>query len=243
MLVMLSCCLSGPALAQNRDAEARRLFEDGDRLYQEGRYEDAIVRFEESYALSGRPLLLFNMANAYERLARYASAADALRRYLPNAAPAETEMIQTRITMLERRAAEQQAPTPTPTPDPAVPPVTATDGGGLTGTQVAGVVLLGSGAALLVGGVVVGLLTLDPRSQLDELCVEGTCPRAAEDPASQNSTLSLLADIGMFGGVALAIGGLVLVLVGGADQAEAPPPVTATVSADGAFLMAHHELP
>jgi hypothetical protein len=240
MLVIFSCWLSAPALAQNRDVEARRLFQEGDRLYQEGRYEDAIVRFEESYAMSGRPLLLFNMANAYERLARYASAADALRRYLPHAAPAETDMIQTRIAMLERRAAEQQAPPPTT--DPVVTPVVTDESGGLTGTQVAGVVLLGSGAALAIGGVVAALLTLDPRSQLDELCVEGTCPRAAEDPASQNTTLSILADIGMFGGAALAIGGLVLVLVGGASEAEAPP-VTATVSADGAFLMAHHELP
>jgi hypothetical protein len=236
--MLLALSVASPAFAQNRDAEARRLFNEGDHLYQEGRYEEAITRFEESYALSGRALLLFNMANAYERLGRYASAADALRRYLPSAPASETRIVENRITMLERRAAEQAAPPPVdPPPTPVLP---IEEEPAMSGTELAGWIMVASGGAFVVGGVIAALLTLGPRSDLDALCVDGTCPRAAEDAASENTTLSLVADLGMFGGAAIAAAGVVLVIVAGS---EGEVPVTASLSPNGGLVTARIELP
>src|SRR5262245_14114470 len=57
--------------SSSADKEARKLFFRGDRMYEEGKYEEAVAAFEKSYALSHRPELLFNLANAYERLGQY----------------------------------------------------------------------------------------------------------------------------------------------------------------------------
>jgi len=92
-----------------RNARARELYLRGDRLYTEGRYEAAVEAFQESYHLSGRPLLLFNLANAYERLARYEEALAALRDYAPHAPVEEEDQIRARLRSLTRRAEEQHA--------------------------------------------------------------------------------------------------------------------------------------
>jgi tetratricopeptide (TPR) repeat protein len=44
---------------------ARALYVEGSALYEEGRYPEAIARFESAYQLYPRPELLFNIAQAY----------------------------------------------------------------------------------------------------------------------------------------------------------------------------------
>ncbi len=117
-LVMLAVCMmmAAHASAQSRsdgelspeeraqaDDRARELYMQGDELYTQGKYEQAIVSFEASYRLSRRPLILIALANAHERLAHYRQALDALRLYLPNAPAAEKRNIRERIRTLERR--------------------------------------------------------------------------------------------------------------------------------------------
>ena len=98
--------MSGLQLGQTdaADQRARELYLRGDALYAEGLYGAAIELFLESYNLSGRPLLLFNLANAYERAGRYGEAAQALRAYEPHAMPDEREAIAGRLTRLEAQA-------------------------------------------------------------------------------------------------------------------------------------------
>ena len=71
-LLTLLAAVAPEALAQDATTEARakELYENGAALYEEGRYEEAILAWEEAYRLSSRPVLLFNIANAYERLGR-----------------------------------------------------------------------------------------------------------------------------------------------------------------------------
>ena len=86
---MLLCALwllgSQPGLAQSpsgdSDARARHLYRNGELLYAEGLYSDAIAAWESAYDLSDRPLLLYNMANAQERLGRWEDALQSLNRY------------------------------------------------------------------------------------------------------------------------------------------------------------------
>ena len=128
--VMLSwALLGGAARAQEEgtaadiDARARELYDNGAILYDEGRYEDAIVAWEEAYRLSGRPLLLYNIANAQERLGQWRAALDTLNRYRAYARPEERERLDRRIANLERRLAEDPGLTAAPPASP--PPPTA----------------------------------------------------------------------------------------------------------------------
>lgn len=91
------------------DTRARELFENGRSLYDEGRYEEAAVAWEEAWELSERPLLLFNLANAYERTARWGEALERLQLYRAFAAAGEAERIEARIRNLELRVADERS--------------------------------------------------------------------------------------------------------------------------------------
>ncbi|MCA9577818.1 MAG: tetratricopeptide repeat protein [Polyangiales bacterium] len=91
------------------DARARELYVLGDEFYANGRYEAAEEAFAEAYRLSGRPLLLFNLANAQERSGRWREAAENLRRYRASAPPSEYAALDARLGALVRRIAERDA--------------------------------------------------------------------------------------------------------------------------------------
>lgn len=78
-----------------------------------------------------------------------------------------------------------------------------------------GPVLLGVGGAVLVAGVVMGLVSLDQNSQIDAMCPGGTCADRPElhDRVSEMLTLSAAADAFWIGGAVVAAVGLVLTLV------------------------------
>jgi tetratricopeptide (TPR) repeat protein len=145
------------------DAEARLLYENGERLYDEGRYEEAITAFRAAYDLSHRPALLYNVANAYERLGRLQDAIDALNGYRIYAPPDQQDVLLARVQALERRLDEERAaaPAPAPTPPPPPPPPTR--------RSPAPWVLAGVGAAVGLGGTAVaGKTWLDSREILDQ---------------------------------------------------------------------------
>lgn len=102
-------------------AEAQRLFQNGARLYAEGSYPESVVAFQSAYDLTGEPLMLFNMANAYERMGELRKAIDLLSRFRPFADPAEQDVLLQRIVAMERRLGP---PLPEPivlTPEPPRP--------------------------------------------------------------------------------------------------------------------------
>jgi hypothetical protein len=80
-LVASAAALSTPLLAspvahaQAQDqAAARALFEDGRRLLQNGKYEEACRRLEAASKLYASPGILLNLGDCYEKLGRSASA-------------------------------------------------------------------------------------------------------------------------------------------------------------------------
>ncbi len=84
---------AGRAAAEER---ARTRFDEGRAAFAEGRNEDALAAFEESYALSGRPELLYNIGLVQDRLRHDRDAVASFRQFLaevpdtPNRATVES---------------------------------------------------------------------------------------------------------------------------------------------------------
>jgi tetratricopeptide (TPR) repeat protein len=213
LALAIASSVAAPALAQpaenvdeSHDLEARALYDAGTVAYSEGRYENALEYLTRAYALSARPLLLYNIAVITEHLRRDEEALDYYRRYLAEVPDAENRRsVEARIAILERAIAEQRAqarvnapvpydhahpPMPIQGPQPIGPPIPYTMGPPLPWMTVPG-----------------------PVQPVDTLPV---------DPRPQRS-----GNVGPGGGIALTIvGGLVLVVgvvlaaIAGADQAS-----------------------
>ncbi len=70
------------AVDESQDAEAKMLFQAGQVAFEAGRFKDALGRWQEAYALSGRPALQYNIGLAFDRLRRDQEALEAFRAYL-----------------------------------------------------------------------------------------------------------------------------------------------------------------
>ncbi|MCK9462433.1 MAG: PEGA domain-containing protein [Proteobacteria bacterium] len=84
-------------------ADARQHYLAGQDYYTQGRYEKAIAEFEEAYRLDPRPLLLYNIGQAWEKLGDLVKAVDFLKKYL-DADPNNSE----RTTLLNKLAILQE---------------------------------------------------------------------------------------------------------------------------------------
>jgi tetratricopeptide (TPR) repeat protein len=94
---------------QSGEAASLTLFDEGAKAYREGRFQDAVQHLERAYALNPDPLLLYNLARAYEGLGADASALDAYGRYLEQSPRAkDREVVQKRIETLRGRLAERE---------------------------------------------------------------------------------------------------------------------------------------
>ena len=86
VLLVVSAALPERTRAQDapsaHDAEARALFEAGRVAYSDGRFEAALTHFRNSYELSGRPRLLYNIGSAADKLRRDQQALEAFEAYL-----------------------------------------------------------------------------------------------------------------------------------------------------------------
>lgn len=244
--LVLSLCAT-PSFAQRArasDERARELYLLGDDLYSQGRYEEALAAFEESYQLSERPLLLFNIANAQERSGQWQGAIESLERYLPHADEAERSRVESRIESLRRRVERLEAMQQVPEPDePDVTPEPP-DEPEEEPRSLAGPLVLATGGALLAGGVVSAILAKGARDALESDCtvVDGRrlCPDTSAGDRDRDLRASVFADI-LFVASAAAVGvGLWLLLRGDDDEDDEPEPaldVSGAVSRDAAALV------
>ena len=93
----------------SRDAEARGLFEAGRAAFADGRFDDALRYFQQSYELSHRPELLYNIGSAADRLQRESEALAAFQQYLrelPEAA--NRREVEGRVRVLQEHMAREQ---------------------------------------------------------------------------------------------------------------------------------------
>ena len=95
---------AAPAWAQTATDQARVEFKRGAEAYSEARYEDAIEAFTRAYELDAKPTLLYNIAQAHERLGDVPSALRAYRDFLrSDSSEQDRRLVETRIRNLERR--------------------------------------------------------------------------------------------------------------------------------------------
>ena len=129
LLVLL--CGVGAGVARADDAaasaaEARRLYDEGQKLYNLGEFPRAIEQFKKAYELSARPGLLFNIAQAHRLNGNFKQALFFYESFLrgqpdaKNRAEVDRRIIEMREAVA--RADAQQPPTPSPTPSPSASP-------------------------------------------------------------------------------------------------------------------------
>jgi tetratricopeptide (TPR) repeat protein len=130
-----------------RAVEAYRL---GTELYNDAKFEEALVAFQEAATLYASPDFQFNIAKCYERLGKYEDAIRSYELYLRTAEDSgDTAVIEASITDLKRRIEERDAAAekdPEPEPEPTGP---TNPGRKLV---ITGGALLGVGAAVALGG-------------------------------------------------------------------------------------------
>jgi len=120
-LIALTLCVThtlalGPARAAAQDAaeeqpadgegegeDARTLFMRGQSAYSQGDYDAAIASWTRAYELDPRPLLQFNLSQAYERLGRIEDAIRALELYLERADPSDEHQADARARVSSLR--------------------------------------------------------------------------------------------------------------------------------------------
>ena len=189
------------SLAAGEDNQAKILFDNGRVLYREGQYADAIAAWERAYALSNRPLILFNMANAYERNGQIREAIETLNRYRAFAEPQEREVLLRRIRNLESRLAFE----------PALGPVPQAASSSKT-LPVLEISLVGVGLVGLTSGAVLGSSARNYGTKAEAFC--GGSHQPCKSPAAplleKEKSLSVGADISFALGTAAIAGGVTL---------------------------------
>ncbi len=111
-LVGLVCTLLAlPVHAETPPPEAKSAYEAGVAHFRAGRYADAIAEFNKAYRVAPNPVLVFNMARAFEELKDFASATRFYKRYLEMAPDAQDRpVVEESIRTLELLAARQEKP-------------------------------------------------------------------------------------------------------------------------------------
>jgi hypothetical protein len=186
-------------------------------------YDAAARLFEQAYGLDPNPNYLFNVGRVYEEKGDIRSAADYYQRFVkePGVEIESRELALQRLRVL-RAILHETEPKPgepaTATPADPKPGVTPPSAGTGTGEdepdrrksmRLGGYALLGVGGVSMVVGGIFGGLTLAKKNDLNDT-------HMVEDRkalAREGKTFALVSDVTLFTGAALAVAGLVLVLV------------------------------
>jgi tetratricopeptide (TPR) repeat protein len=238
LLLLAGLFAAAPAHAQTSDPvaeeRAKELYENGRILYEEGRYEEAILAWEEAYSISKRARLQFNLANAHERLGNLKKALDALYAYQAFAKAEERELIERRIRTIEDRMATE-APDPVPQPVPVVGPQPVPEPAPRPprergGVNVPAIALIGVGAAAIGTGAVFGASSSSAKGRALDLCVDSggdlLCPAEADADLKSHRSKALLADIGFAAGALAGGTGVALLAIGGGKKTDNAPSAT-----------------
>ena len=137
---------AGPALAKgpasDDSAAAKEHYKKGTKLYDLGKYDEAITEFEGAYELKDEPVLLYNIAQAYRLANKYAEALRFYRSYLRKFTAANKKdppnkvEVETKIADMENLIAQQNRISTGPPVDAIGPGQHPTNNGGGTAPNV-----------------------------------------------------------------------------------------------------------
>lgn len=212
------------------DDRARVHFESGRAYFEEGSYESALTEFQRAYDMSGRTLLLLNIASTQERLGLWTEAAEVIDRYLAEESTSGSDraILERRMARLRERA--RSADPPDPVPRPAAPPPEPS-----SGVPLPAMISYGIGGAGLAVFAVFGILALTEESSVADACgVDRSCGDEDLDPIDAHA---LIADVGLGVAIVGAAIGTVLLLTGD-DEATPTARVTPRIGTRSAMLEA-----
>ena len=234
--------LPAAALAQPSGADlelAKKHFELGRTYYDQASYRRALDAFSESYRLSQKPALLFNVGKCYEALGQLQPAIEHYERYLRDTGLADSNL-SARVENLKKRLEASRArptpaptppppgrpvntPTPAPTPDPAsTPSADPSDLSTATGTdrpsnwmKWTGWGLVGVGGASIVTSVITGVLAKRKSDAVERYHADANRDWSQVDGELGSSGRSLEAAqiVTLIVGIAAASGGTALLLL------------------------------
>lgn len=189
--------------------QALELFEQSATDYREGRFQDAIDKLQAARELKQEPVLLYNLARAYEGLGRWEEAANTYRQYLiEEPAARDRKAIEARVLTIDAQVAEltgaRKAQAATARSPEAPAPADTSSKPGPTPWIVAGV-----GLALLGTGATLGVIA---NAKHDAAVDEPVQTRAV---AFQDSaeTFGTVATVVTIAGAVLALGGATWAIV------------------------------
>ena len=231
--------------------EAKRLFNQAHLAYRRGDYEEAILKWEQSYELSKEPLIFESIANAYERLGDPKRALEYLRKWRDKAPRREHKSLDSRIENLESRIARLEEEERTREAEEEERRKQEADriareqeerrqqeeeeaaaAAGPSTMEIVSYSLIGVGGAAVVAGVVMDIVAASSRPSEDEACIdqEGSllCRDALRDDIETSNTLAIAGDITWIAGAALAAGGVVVLFtlvepVGDTEEGDGDP--------------------
>lgn len=240
VVVLLAVLLAAP-LAR-AESEAERLYNGGQQAYEALRYDDALVAWEKSYALSKLPALLFNIAQAQRLRGKPGDCTKATANYRKfiSLAPKSTErptaegFLAELAPCVEQEARPQPAPSPAPqavtpspsTSEPVAPPVR--EGSAGKGKRFAGYAVGGAGVALVVTGVYFGAKARRLGDEVSEDCADGCDWNLVKDKDAEGKSAETTQYVLYGVGAAVIVAGGVLWWMGNKEAKSTTVAVTPT---------------
>lgn len=238
------------AAAQPTDAE--RFYTEGQKAYDDKRYDDALASWQKAYELSHLPGLVFNLAQAHRLRGECTKAVEQYRKFI-ELDPSSSQRATAEGLIKELEPCKDAPPpatidhhdvTPPPPPPPKViaqPPIVIADHDEVDlghGKRVASVVVGIGGVVALGAGVFFGNRAQSLASEVDQACAAGCAWKDVENKDSDGRTAVTLQWVGYGVGAAALVTSGVLYFLGSHDHhtiAVAPHAGGASVSVLGSF--------
>jgi tetratricopeptide (TPR) repeat protein len=213
--------------AASTEVQAREAFERGRIHYDNGEFAKASLAFEEAYKLSGREGLLYNLYLAYRDANEQEKAAEALRQYLARVEVIENRaQLEARLKALDEGIAQRKAAEAAEAAErertaaaAAAPVAAASQAPGQAEPAAPGrwwlvpVTVMGAGGALMLGSIATGVMANNKAKELEDGCDGNMCTSDLKSTADSGKTMAIVTDVLLFGGLATAaVGGVLLLL-------------------------------
>jgi hypothetical protein len=209
------------------------LYHQAESKYAAGDVQAALDLMEQSYQLSQRPELLFNLGQLNRELHRCRPALDRYRQYLEQAPIGRRREDATRSMAELGAECPERAPALSPAPPPPPPAVRRPY---WTTPRIAGWAVLGAGVAAGTGALLFGLAVKHAESNMNSLQSNGQTYDAARAAAVEREGERYQAwEIGLgVAGAGMLTGGVLLLVVGEPNKQTAASSLSLAVEPGGA---------
>lgn len=121
-LLVLAAGVAAAKPSADEAQAAREHYKRGTTLYDLGKYDEAIIEFQQAYEIKDDPVLLYNIAQSYRLANKYQDALRFYRTYLRKSPKAPNrDEVETKIADMENLIAQQAKVAASPSVD-AIPP-------------------------------------------------------------------------------------------------------------------------